>query len=381
MSLFSFTKKNSNKYSLVFNIGSGSVSGGIIKFTEKVGENVIYFTKENIPFQQEVSVPRHLDLMKSTLITLANKIQTEGIKKLITKNKNKISFDRVFYIFSSPWCISQTKTIRVKESKPFKVTESYLNKIIDEQEHKFQAEIAGFGSIIEKKIIQIKANGYIVNDINNKTIKDLEISVFFTVVPEKILNVIEKAVSKTFNINNVWCHSFPLAAFSVIRNLFPQNEDFIFMDISEEITDISIIKDNIIVSNASIPLGRNHFVRNLSRVLKVSKEIADSMIKIHCAKDHDQLASLRLSMSMDDAAKEWLNKIFETLDSLKNEIYVPESIFLITTSDLIPFLKEKLEKHDFSVLLINNNKVKSTVAVDDLIFKLELMFLDNIYKI
>lgn len=381
MSLFSFTKKNSNKYSLVFNIGSGSVSGGIIKFTEKVGENVIYFTKENIPFQQEVSVPRHLDLMKSTLITLANKIQTEGIKKLITKNKNKISFDRVFYIFSSPWCISQTKTIRVKESKPFKVTESYLNKIIDEQEHKFQAEIAGFGSIIEKKIIQIKANGYIVNDINNKTIKDLEISVFFTVVPEKILNVIEKAVSKTFNINNVWCHSFPLAAFSVIRNLFPQNEDFIFMDISEEITDISIIKDNIIVSNASIPLGRNHFVRNLSRVLKVSKEIADSMIKIHCAKDHDQLASLRLSMSMDDAAKEWLNKIFETLDSLKNEIYVPESIFLITTSDLIPFLKEKLEKHDFSVLLINNNKVKSTVAVDDLIFKLELMFLDNLYKI
>ena len=106
MSLFSFFKKNKESYSLVFNIGSGSVSGGIVKFTEAPGENVTYYAKENIPFQREISVPKHLELMKSALTKLTERIQKNNQKRI----------DRIFYVFSSPWCASQTKVIRVKES-------------------------------------------------------------------------------------------------------------------------------------------------------------------------------------------------------------------------------------------------------------------------
>jgi cell division ATPase FtsA len=380
MSLFSFIKKNKESYSLVFDIGSGSISGGIVRFTEKAGVQMIHYAKEIIPFQEQISIPKHLQLMKSTLTGLASKIRTEGLSKIISK-KNNIIIDRVFYVFSSPWSDSQTKTIKIKESKPFKVTEAYLNKLIIEQEKQFQIDISKSGKIIERKIIQLKINGYEVTDFYNKSTKDLEVSVFFTVVPEDILKIVDDAVSKTFNIKSVWCHSLSLSIFSVIRDLFPQKEDFIHIDVSEEMTDISIIKDNIVASTASLPLGRNDFIRELSAVLKVTESIADSMIKMHTTQSNDQFASLKLSVAMDQAAQNWITKMYEVIDSFREKIFVSDTIFLIAHNDLTPFLKDKLQKRDFKVLLIDNKKIKPPMVGDDVVFKLELMFLDNLYKI
>jgi cell division ATPase FtsA len=371
MSFFSFFKKNKESYSLVINIGSGSVSGGIVEFTEKSGEKVIHYAKEVFPFQEEISVSKHLTLMQSSLSTLVEKIRKSSSEKV----------SRIFYIFSSPWSISQTKVIRIKESKPFKVTESYLDHQIELQEKQFQTEIATVGKIIEKKIIQVKINGYVVNDFYNKTTKDLEITVFFTVVPENILSSVEEAVSKTYSVNNIWCHSLSLSFFSIIRDFFPNKEDFIHMDVSEEITDICIIKDSVLVSSASIPLGRNDFMRELAKSLNVTSEIADSMVRMHSAKNNDELGALKLAVAMDKAAISWQTKITAVLDSFKQQMYVPESVFLIASNDLAYFLKEQLQRHDFKVSLIDNRNVSLQAGSDDVIFKLELMFLDNLYKI
>jgi len=371
MSLFSFLKKNRQSYSLVFNIGSGSVSGGVVRFTEAPGENVTFYAKENITFQEEIDISKHLDLMKSALTTLASKIQKGGPKKI----------DRVFYIFSSPWSVSQTKVIKIKENKAFKITESYLNNIIEEQEKNFQTEIAKTGKIIEKKIIQVKINGYLVNDFYNKTTKELELSVFFTVVPENILNTVEDAVSKTFIPGEVWCHSLILATQSVINDLFPQKEDFISMEVSEEITDISIVKNNVMISSASIPLGRNDFMRALSKELNVTEEIADSQIKMHGSNSNDELGNMKLSVAMDKAGLDWITKISEIFSSFKEKIYVPDSVFMIADPDLFVFLKNKIEKQDFKVVVLDNKKIRPPIPGNDLIFKIELMFLDNIYKI
>jgi hypothetical protein len=381
MSFFSFSKRNKESYCLVFNIGSGSVSGGIISSTPAEGVKMLYYTRDNFPFQEQISVPRHLEAMQASLAKAAEKIRAEGFKKIGQGTSPDQLFERVFYMFSSPWSVSQTKIIRVREPKAFSVTEAYVNRLIDEQEKQFKTEIAKAGAIIEKKIIQVKLNGYPVDRPAGQSVKELDVAVFMSAVPQDILNSVEQAVAKTFHLKNIWCHSLSLALLSVIRNLFPQHEDFIHLDISEEVTDITIVKDNIPVTTATIPLGRNDFIRELSLNLQVTDEIADSMIKMHSTKTNDELAALKMSVAMDAAAKNWLTKIFEVLDGFKDRVYVPEFIFLVSSSDLVPFLKEKLQKHDFKVLLIDNRKISPPLPGDDIIYKLELMFLDNLYKI
>ncbi len=371
------SKNDKEKYSLVFNIGSGSISGGIIKFTEASGENIIYYAKELIPFQQEISIQKHLDLMKSALNSLANKIQTNGLKLINSKNK----IERVFYVFSSPWSISQTKTILLNEKKLIRITENYLDELIQKNEKQFKTDILKSGKIIERKIIQIKSNGYIVNDIHKRQINNLEMSVLFTAVEESVLQIVNDAVSQVFHLNNVWCHSTALSIFSIIRNLYPQMEDFISLDISEEMTDLIIVKDSLIINVASIPFGRNHFIRELAVSAGVTAEIADSMIKMHTCKENNQLATLKLGVSMDGISQKWFTQLMEIFDSLKEKVFLPENIFLISNSDIVSFLQDKLQKRDYKTILMDNKKIRSNLVINDIMFRLVLMFLDNIYKI
>lgn len=382
MSFFSFLKKNKESYSIVFNIGSGSISGGIIRITEKTGVDVIYYAKDVLPFQQKILVPKYLDLMKLSLVAVTKKIQTEGLKLIKVKKNKTLNIDKTFFIFSSPWGVSQTKIIKIKEAKPFKVTVAYLDKLIIEHEKKIQTSLIDSGKIIEKKIVQIKINGYVVNNPYGKLVNNLEVAVLFSIVPENILEAVESVVSKSFHLNSVWCHSTAFSIYSVISTLFPQKDDYIHMEVGEEITDISIINNGVIVSSASIPLGKNHFVRELSNILKVSEEIASSMINMQSHKNNDQLASLKIAVSMDTAARNWFTRIFQVLDGYKSKMFILDSIFVTASNEITPFLKDKLQKHGFNVLSLENKHIKSSTAItDDLIFKLELMFLDNLYKI
>jgi len=375
MSLFSFFKKNKESYSLVFTIGSGNISGGIIRFTEKSGVDITYYNKEVIPFQQNISISKHFELMKSSLASLTQDIRSVGLKKI------KTQIDKIFYVFSSPWSMSQTQTVKIRESRPFKVTKNYLDKIVDEQEKIFQNNIAKSGKVVEKKIVQIKVNGYILDNIYDKTVSELEVTIFFTVVPDDILEAVDSAVSKTFSVKNIWCHSTLLSVFSIIRNLYPKKDDFICIDISEEITDISIVKDNIMISSASTPVGRNYFIRELSQRLNVSEEIADSKIKMHCLKNNDELGNLKFAVMMDDISKSWVLSVSEILNTLRGKIYVPDSVFLIADNDLSSFLKNKLEEKDLDVLLVDYKNIKTQKIKDNLVYRLVLMFLDNLYKI
>ncbi len=384
MSFFSFLnfKKTKENYSLVFTIGSGSVSGGIVKFTEEAGVDMIYYDKEIIPFQQDISIMKHLELMKSSLTSLTQNIQSVGLKRVEMKDKKKqVLLEKVFYVFSSPWSISQTKTVRVKEAKPFKVTKDYLDKIVDEQEKILRGDILKSDKIVEKKIIQIKVNGYVVDSVYDRKVLDLEISIFFSIVPNDILQLVDQAISKTFNIKEIWCHSALLSVFSAIRDFFPKKDDFIYIDISEEITDISIVKDSVMISSASIPLGCNYFIRELAKKMNISEEIADSMIRMHCLKHNDELGNLKFAVAIEGVSKVWLSKVSETLDLLKEKIYIPEQVFLIADNDLFSFLKNRLEEKDLEVLSVDYKNIKSQKIKNNLIYRLVLMFLDNLYKI
>jgi cell division ATPase FtsA len=379
MSFFSFTKKikislptkvEKDSYSLVFNIGSGNIAATVVKFTEKPGVSVLSFAEEAIPFQEELNPARHLDLAKTAITSLVAKIQAG----------NKNSIKNIFYIFSSPWCISQTKTIRVRESKPFKITEEYLNKLIANQE-KQTLDIKEHGKIIESKIIQMKVNGYVVSEIVGKQVRELEISLLITAVPEEILSAIEGVVSKSFIVKNVYCHSSTLAIFSVIRDLFPNYEDFVFVDVSHEMTDISLVKSGVIFSTISFPFGRNHCMRELAEKLKVTPILADSMIKMHNTKSNDAMASLKFTTAMQAIVRDWIAKVSETFDQFVEQLYIPEKIFFVATCDLAGDLSGELKAKNFEVITLEAKKINTPTKIDDTMFKVTLTFLDKIYKI
>lgn len=373
MSLFSFTKKNQKEsYSLVLNFESGAIVGAVVKFTEKPGVEISSYVREALPFQKEISPARYLEVMKKSLAALLSNIQKSTPKG--------IRPDKAFYIFSSPWSISQTKVIRFKESKPFKLTESYFKNAI-ERHAKNLTDISTHGKIIEKKIIQIKANGYVLEHFNGKSVKEAEVSVFLTAVPDEILTSVTDIVSKYYVVDSVWCHSTSLATFSVIRDLFSNREDFLYLDIGDEITDISVVKDSVVFSNVSFPFGRNEFIRQLSSKMKTTEPVADSMLKMHQQKSNDELATLKFTINLNNIVRDWSLKIDEVMAKHSEGLYHPQTIFVVGNNDLIDVLVSKLKEGGTEVVPLSAKRITSPIKIEDTMFKISLTFLDKLYKI
>jgi len=98
-------------------------------------------------------------------------------------------------------------------------------------------------------------------------------------------------------------------------------------------------------------------------------------------KSNNQLASLKDDVKLESIASVWIEKVLEILNSERERIYIPELVFLISHDDISLFLRDKLKKRDFSILLADYKKIKSHNFKSDLDFRLILMFLDNLYKI
>ena len=206
--------------------------------------------------------------------------------------------------------------------------------------------------------------------MEGRIVTNAEISLFSSVIPEVILQAVDDAVAKFFVIKNIWCHSLSLAIFSVIHDLFPNHQDFIYLDVSDEMTDISIVKNGLISSNASFPFGRNQFIRELAKNLKVTEVIADSFIRMHGQKSNDELAALKIDVAMDTVIRDWSTKANEVFNSFIDKLYVPQTIFFVAGNDLISFLADKLRSENYTVLPLEARKINLPTQTDNTIFKI-----------
>lgn len=350
MSLFSFlNNRREEDVSALFHIGSGSIAGHLIRLSKTSKPEIIYTTRTLIPFQKNINTERHFRLMIRAFESTLKDIQKQGLLHLNFTGLRNYGIRNAFYILSSPWCVSQTKIIRIKKDNPFEISEKSLEGVMEEQEKKFLLEESSEGAkIIEKKIIEAKLNGYKMTEIFGKTAKEAELSFFMTLAPEYLLEELKTIAGKYFNFRLSHFHSFSLSSFSVIRDIYPDKENFIYLDIHEELTDLSMVKENIFVENASFPLGKNFFIRRISEKLNVSASEAQSLINLYGSDKCDQTTFKKVQTIIDATLKDWFNNFHTVLASFSLSMYVPRTIFMIVSDEFKIFLAEKLKEEKFS---------------------------------
>ena len=396
MSLFSFFNKKSEEVSAVFHIGSGSVDAHLIRLSKISKPEIIYATKAPISFQKNIDLERYFKLMVKAFDSALQDIQKRGLLHLNFTGLRNHRISNAFYVLCSPWCVSQTKIIKIKKDKPFEITVDLIEGVINEQERKFLSDDSAKGSkIIEKKIIDAKLNGYRMAEIFGKKAKDAELAFFMTSAPEYVLKELNYVARKYFNFHISDFHSFALSAFSAIREIYSDKENFIFIDTHGELTDLSIIKDNIFAESVSFPVGENFFVRQASKDLLLSGDESCSLINLHINGKCDSVTSQKVQATMDKSLKIWLEKFHSVLTSLSLNMYVPKTIFIMAGGEFSEFLANKLKEEKFSqfsmteesfnVIVLNDKSLCEYCVSDKKIAKepfaeLECVFLNKIFN-
>ena len=83
---------------------------------------------------------------------------------------------------------------------------------------------------MEKNIIQTLLNGYNVNKPYGKETNRIDITLFMSMISDEIRRKVRDIIEKIFNTDNILYNSFALASFSVTRDVFSAEKDFLLMD-------------------------------------------------------------------------------------------------------------------------------------------------------
>ncbi|MFA6274523.1 MAG: hypothetical protein WC662_05165, partial [Candidatus Paceibacterota bacterium] len=347
--------KDKEELALVFDIGSSSVAGALFYMQKSGVPKIIFSIREPIKLENQINFEKFLNLTIKSLDVIVNKI---CMQKLGAPKK-------IFCVLSSPWYASQTRIIKLGKNTSFifnsKLADSLTQKEITlfEEEH-LKKYLNNKEKIrpIELKNMKTLLNGYATpNPLNQKT-KELEMTLFLSMSPEEVLSKIEESIGKHFYRGNIKFSSFAMASFSVARDMFVHQENFLLVDIGGEVTDISMVKKDILRTSISFPMGRNYMIRGVASALGCTLDEAKSYISLykdeHMAKPNEK----KFGPVVGKLKTEWLKKFQESLVNLSNDISIPATIFITVDQDFVQFFTELIKTEQFNQYTLTEAKFR-----------------------
>jgi len=380
MSIFSLPKKK-DELVLVFDVGSSSVKAALFYMQASGIPRIVLSVREPIIIEDKISIERFLFLTTKALDTVAEKIHKKGLG----------APHRVFCILSSPWHISQTRTISLKKNTPFtfntKLADSLIQNevaLIKEEYTKKYAHIDNALRMIDLKNIKITLNGYEVDKPLDKKTTELEMTVFISLGEEQVCKKIEQTIAKYFipkgTRGEIKFSTFTMAAFTVVRDLYAHQDNFLLINVGGEITDITMIKSNSLRESTSFPLGINFMIRTIASQMNCTLSEAKSLISLF----KDGHAALSPQNTLEPAImkmkSEWLTNFQTSLANLSNDISIPAFVYITVDKDLADFFSEIIKTEQFNQYTLTESKFQIIFLNVDNLHDLAVFEKDSIFN-
>ncbi len=352
-----FYSKKPVKTILLFSIESGIIRAGIVVDTQSECPTLVYNTHVEIPFQENLEFSRLVLHLHTCLTHACEKILRQGIPHITDKKLSHNIFDEIYCIYGSPWYVSQTKTISIKKDKPFHVSREVIDALITEQTSNLIKDYTNQGSaseetdsvlIIERNIIDIRLNGYVVGEPWGKDASDIEMKIFVSVMSDTLKRSVEDVIMHFFSAHSITHQSMPMIVFSGIRDTLSKESDFLLVDVSAEVTDISHIYNNVVMDIVSFPHGTNSIIRTISQMSGRMPQESFSLLKKAYREVHHPEIESQYQKVMEAAEQLWLAAFEQALAKMFHGKILPHTVFLLVNENNQQFLAALIAKEQYA---------------------------------
>ena len=351
MKIFRKPKKENN-LTLVFDIGSASIGAALFQAGENGIPKIIHSVREVIPVHEQIDFDNFIFLTMKTLQIVAGKICLAHL----------CAPERIFCTLSSPWYVSQTRVITFTKNSPFMFSKKFADNLIEKEIKLFEKEyINGSDSVDNMRVLELKniqtiVDGKVQGKITEQKIKDIEITLFISMSGELFLNKIEDVISQHFHEKKIYFSSLTTNTFSLVRDMFSDKNNFLLLDVGGEVTDLSMVKKDILVDYISFPLGYNYLFRSVGEALGCTLGEAKSYISLYKDKHMAESMGIKFEIIMDRLKKDWLIKFEESILGLANDLPIPATIFITIDKNLNNFFTEIIQSEKFNKDILTKNK-------------------------
>jgi len=344
-------KSSEQEIALVFDIGSASVGGALVRFTSQETPEIIYTTRTEMVFQEDLTFARFQSAMKQALANTVHQIEVNGIPTLSEEDGQMPT--HAYCILASPWYAAKTDVIKRQADISFTVHEDMISTEVEKAIESFQNEDGvkeqlgdGAAYIIERHIGDIRLNGYTVADPYDKQAKTLEMNATFSIAPSDLTHSISQELQRGFGCDlSITFHAFSTAALQMMRSLDETPDAFLFTDIGGEVSDILLIRSDGLQNAESFPIGKRTMVRRLAGKLRTSPAEALSLLRLYQEDRVSDIQKERMDGAISQMKEEWLRSFQQTLEKM-SDVAVPKYIYINADTDILQFMGDVIEQED-----------------------------------
>jgi hypothetical protein len=350
MSLFS-RGSDSESFVVVIDIGSGSALAAIAHSNQKESSpTIIWFARENAPLKQIDSTAESAKAVKSALLNVLLRLDSEG-RKVMSKYRSETKITDVQCTISAPWSYTITKNINYKQDEPFLVTEELIEELTRTAQARTENEMERADSVsqlglvvVAQKTMSLRANGYKVTHTSRGKTPELTLVHASVVAQRYLLDSLKDLQAKLFPEADLTLLSYMMATYFVSQDLFPHLEEACLIDLTYEATEIGIVREAAMQYSTHTPFGIFSLAREISEITKVP--IHEAFKYLHEENPYAFLDKLSNNQKADveKAFDSYVDRLAALFHETGDELSIPKRMVVSTDAGTETLIKDLLEK-------------------------------------
>ncbi len=338
-------KQNSKTPMLIFDIGSTSVGAAIVLCGGDEPPFVVHAERHWLPPMQEVSMERLAGLLETAIDAVSKDMLSVGAKRLAAAGYSARLPHIIHCFLTAPWYAPHTDTVRLSSEKPFTVTRDMFSRAVARERAALEETLARASglTVVEHQVISLSANGYETENPFGKDASELLFLTYTALAEEQVLSRFRSRIRRAFHADEIAMHSFLLAFFSSVRDIPDGEHDFLLVDVSGEVTEVSVVKGGRLSESVSFPLGRNFLARALAAGCGISCREALSLLAVHFSGRGNEDFTKRFLPAVSRVEKEWMGGFEECLSHVAGEAFLPHTTFVAADREIAPWITAAIQ--------------------------------------
>lgn len=369
-----FFSHTNGRLVLILDVQSSVVRGTLVHMREAGQVPLVIYTRET-PIAYKAHA-RSGYLVKNALRAIDDTIQDTLIHLHARRSGGQDiphTISAVHYVLSSPWIISQAKTLAMSYDKRRIIDRAYINKLIADDRSKLVSDTVENVRIIEEKIFDVRLNGYSVPGWEGQSTDKLEVSFVASVAGGRMIDHFTRACDRAVHHGHVYFHSSLFLQHLGLGAVIHDYSSYALIHVHGELTDVALVHADSCTFFGSYPFGINSIIRTIARETKTDDYTAESLLnmftedRLDPAHTEKELAIVR---HMGDG---WIGEFRKLLKASPTPDALPRHVIMSAHSHEDFFIKDFARAYPASSIeLLTMDIISPLVAFDTYTERLRL---------
>lgn len=338
------TKIHTKKYRIIFDVDSTSVGGSVVEYGYNSKKECILI-QDVFTVRQDATEGRQYDFtdywarILKTFTSVAEAVHMHAL----------VSIDAIYVNLSTPWMSSQKRIVHHKQKESFVITQELVDSIIKKEVDTPLSQNLDYYnhhvSLFDRQSIDYYVNGYPVRKYLGTQGTHLEIHSLTSVIADQTKEAFDHVIERAFHRQPIYIANSAVAYKTCFKKL-PHQNNSILVDMSGEITDILILKNDHLEHISSIPVGIHHITRHIADKLSIPLVKARAYIDM-ITQDRIDLEHKKELLPVFKAGFEiWLASFYDALDQMSRQGLLPNTLILSAPDDVIDWVEFNILSRD-----------------------------------